>query len=233
MAWLVALLLGMLALPCAAQELRLLLVPVPGIMEPAPGEQGSKGGGIELMREVSRHAGIPFHFEFYPQARAMLLVQEQADACMPIVQLPDLRPKFKWSQAILPIQIILVARHDDDRPWQDLAQAKRLRVGAMRGSMVASRMKQLGFELDESTDYLSGLRKLQLGRMDLWAMVDIGLQAVARQMDMPKPRVALVVERSDVAFACNHQVSDETLASLNQAIEAMRKDGSFQKFQLR
>ncbi|QEL54699.1 substrate-binding periplasmic protein [Chromobacterium paludis] len=228
-----ALLLGMLALPCSAQALRMLLVPVPGVMEPAPGDEGSKGDAIALMREISRRAGIPFHFEFYPQARAMLMVQEEADTCMPVAQLPDLRPMFKWSQSILPIQIVLVARHDDDRHWQDLAQARKLRVGAMRGSMVAFRMKQLGFALDESTDYPTGLRKLQLGRLDLLAMLDVGLESAVERLALPKPRVALVVERSDVAFACNRQTEDDILARLNLAIDAMQQDGSFQKFPLR
>ncbi|POZ61663.1 substrate-binding periplasmic protein [Chromobacterium alticapitis] len=233
MKWLMAALVGMLAQPCAAAELRLLLVPLPGVMEPEPGGGMAKGGGIELMREVSRRAGVPFHFEFYPQARAMLLTQQQADACMPIAQLPDLRPKFTWSAPILSIQIVLVARRDDDRQWSGLEQARKLRVGALRGSMVASRLRQLGFEPEDSVDYLTGLRKLQLGRLDLWGMLDVGLASVAGRLGMPPPRVALVVERSDVAFACNSQVSPDILASLNRAIAAMQKDGSFQKFPLR
>lgn len=227
------LLLGLLALPGHAESLRMLLVPVPGIMEPGSNGKTQGGGAIELMREISRRAGIPFAYEFYPQARAMLLVRQQADSCMPIAQMPDLRPMFKWSVAILPIQIVLMAKNGDDRQWPSLERAKRLRIGALRGSMVADRLRQLGFQPEESADYLTGLRKLQLGRLDLWAMTDVGVASVSSRLDMPPPKVAIVVEKSDIAFACNHEVGDEALASINRAIVSIQEDGSIHKYRLR
>ncbi|WP_440026204.1 substrate-binding periplasmic protein [Chromobacterium amazonense] len=223
---------GLLVLPGHAESLRMLLAPVPGIMEPsADGKQS--GDGVDLMQAISRRSGIAFQYEFYPQARAMLLTQQQADACTPIAQLQNLKPMFKWSAPILPIQIVLVARADDARTWSGLEQARKLRVGALRGSMVEGRLKQLGFFPEESADFRTGLRKLQQGHLDLWGMVDVGLSSASSKLDLPPPRVALVVERSDVALACNNKVSDEAIAALNQAIAAMRKDGSIQKFPLR
>ncbi|OHX14478.1 hypothetical protein BI347_13920 [Chromobacterium sphagni] len=222
----------LLWMPARAETLRILLGPVPEVIELEADGKTFHGGGIDLMRAIARRAGMEFEFIAYPQARAMLLAQQQADACLPISPLPERREMFKWTVPIVPMRLVLLARSDDPRQLHSLEQARKLRVGAMRGTAVAARLKQQGLVMDESVDYLSGLEKLQLGRLDLWAMLDVGLTSMSRRLGIPQPRVALVVDRVDVAFACNRQVSDEAMARLNQAINAMHADGSFKQFDL-
>ncbi|AAQ59347.1 substrate-binding periplasmic protein [Chromobacterium violaceum] len=233
--WRVAAILSgaLLAADARAEALRMLLTQIPGIIEQAPDGASMRGVGIDLMKEVGRRAGVELRFEAYPQARARLLVERQRDACLPVAHLPEQAANFKWSAPLLQMRLVLLARGDDGRQLRSLEQAGGLRVGAMRGTMAAARLKERGVAVEESADYLSGLEKLRLGRLDLWAMLDVGVASLARRLEMPPPRVAWVMDTLDVSFACNRQVDDALIARLDGAIAAMRADGSMARFDLR
>lgn len=216
-----------------AETLRMLLTQIPGVIELAPDGASMRGTGVDLMKEVGRRAGVALRFEAYPQARARLLVEQQPDACLPAGRLPELQAKYKWTAPLLHMRLVLLARADDGRQLSGLEQAQSLRVGAMRGTMAAARLKEQGLAVEESADYLSGLEKLRLGRLDLWAMLDVGVSSLAKHLGMAPPRVAWVMDTLDVSFACNRQVDDALIARLDRAIAAMRADGSMGRFDLR
>ncbi|AUH51862.1 hypothetical protein CXB49_14035 [Chromobacterium sp. ATCC 53434] len=224
---------ALLAADARAETLRMLLTQIPGVIELAPDGASMRGTGIDLMKEVGRRAGVELHFEVYPQARARLMVEQQPDACFPAGRLPELQAKYKWSAPLLQMRLVLLARGDDGRQLHGLERAQSLRVGAMRGTMVAARLKERGVAVEESADYLSGLEKLKLGRLDLWGMLDVGVASLAKRLGMPPPRVAWVVDTLDVSFACNRQADDALIARLDRAIAAMRADGSMARFDLR
>ncbi|UTH72823.1 ABC transporter substrate-binding protein [Chromobacterium sp. IIBBL 290-4] len=232
---LAALLGGLAAGSAQAESLRILLIQLPGVMEGVMEGEGQDfhGGGVDLLRELSRRADIPFSFEVYPQARSMLLVQQTPDTCIPLSRFLGPRLQLKWSAPVLPIQLVLFSRGDDTLLVPDLEHARKLRIGAMRGSAVAARLHELGLALEESSDYQTGLRKLQLGRLDLWGMVDIGVSTLSTRVGIPHPRAALVVDKSDIALACNPQVSDRAMSKLDHAIESMRQDGSMGRFDMK
>ncbi|AXE32720.1 hypothetical protein DK842_15610 [Chromobacterium phragmitis] len=229
-----AMLLGMgLAMGARGEALTVMLPAMPGLAEPPAGGQEAHGVVVDIVREMGRRANINFRIVFYPQARSRLLAERQADACFPGAHLPELSDKYKWSAPVGQMRMVMLARDDDVRDVRGLEQAKALRVGAMRGTMVAARLKEMGLALDESADSQSGMEKLKLGRLDLWAMLDVGVASLAGRLAMPKPRVAWVIGTLDVSLACNLKVDDSLLARVDKAIAEMRADGSMGRFDLR
>ncbi|OHX16692.1 hypothetical protein BI343_14270 [Chromobacterium amazonense] len=222
----------MVACQARAQQVQMLFSPMPGVSEPATAGGEPRGVAVDILHEISRRSGVEMHLAFYPQARTRLLVEQQEDTCMPVVHLAEMSARYKWSAPMMQIRMVMLARHDNPLIVRSTEQLKTLRVGAARGTMVAERLKQMGVPLDESADYQHGLEKLGLGRLDLWAMLDIGLQSLSRSMGMAPPRVVWVLDTLDVSFACNQKMDNATLTSINQAISAMRKDGTMAHFNL-
>ncbi|MBW7566203.1 transporter substrate-binding domain-containing protein [Chromobacterium subtsugae] len=233
MRWMGLLLFGLLAGAPRAETLQVLTTQIPGVIALAADGVTMEGTGIDLMREVGRRAGVDFRFAAYPQARARLLVEQQVDACSPMARLPELGERYKWTATLLPMRLVLLARDGDARRLRSLDEARGLRIGAMRGTMAAARLRARGLAPEESADYFGGLEKLQLGRLDLWAMLDVGVASLARRLGMPQPRVALVLDTLDVALACNRKLDDAVLARLDRAIASMHQDGSINHFDLR
>ncbi|WP_434628766.1 substrate-binding periplasmic protein [Chromobacterium sp. CV08] len=224
---------GLSAGEARSETLSVPMTQIPGVAELAADGTTLQGGGIALMREVGRRAGVDFHFAAYPQARARLLVAQQPDACSPLAHLPELDGSYKWSATLVQMRLVLLARGDDARRLRDLDAARGLRVGATRGTVVAQRLRARGLVPEESVDYVSGREKLQLGRLDLWAMLDVGVSSLTRRLGMPPPRVALALDTLEVAFACNRRLDDAVLARIDRAIAAMHQDGSINRFDLR
>ncbi|MDH0343891.1 MULTISPECIES: substrate-binding periplasmic protein [Chromobacterium] len=230
---LIKLIAALASAPAAAAGLTILVSPQPPIIEVSADQQHVSGAAIDLMRALSLRAGLPFKFTPYPTARAVLLVQQTPDACLTAARFPERETLFRWSEPVIRLRLVLLARHDETRDFGGVEQARQLHIGAVRGTAVASRLKQQGWTLDESADAASSLRKLQLGRIDLLATLDVGIQGLADKMKMATPRVALVVNETDIYFACHPQLSDDAMQRLNQAILAMKADGSIKAFNLK
>lgn len=228
--------LGIAALapaPAAAAGLTILVSPQPPIIEVSADQQRVSGAAIDLMRALSQRAGLPFKFAPYPTARAVLLVRHTPDTCLTAARFPEREALFRWSEPIIRLRLVLLARQDETRRFGKAEQARQFHIGAVRGTAVASRLRQQGWALDESADLETSLRKLQLGRIDLLATLDVGIQGMADKMKMATPRVALVVNETDIYFACHPQLSDDAMQQLNHAILTMKTDGSFKAFNLK
>ncbi|MBN3005883.1 transporter substrate-binding domain-containing protein [Chromobacterium alkanivorans] len=224
---------ALVSAPAAASGLTILVSPQPPIIEVSADQQHVSGAAIDLMRALSQRAGLPFKFAPYPSARAVLLVQQTPDTCLTAARFPEREALFRWSEPVIRLRLVLLARQDEARDFGGVEQARQFHIGAVRGTAVASRLKQQGWTLDESADAETNLRKLQLGRIDLLATLDVGIQSLADKMKMATPRVALVVNETDIYFACHPQLSDDAMRRLNRAILAMKADGSLKAFNLK
>lgn len=214
-----------------AAGLHILLAPAPPLIGEGAGPI-PRGPGVALLREIGARAGVDVDFRLYPPARAQKLAEVQAGSCSPMARFPERAAHYKWSAPVVAMRLVLLAAAEDKRRFASLEQARGLKIGAVRGSAVASRMQQLGWPLDEVADNGAGLKMLQLRRFDLLASLDAGWRSRATALGIAKPRVALVVEQADIFLGCSLKTDDALIARMSAAIEVMRRDGSLRRFDL-
>jgi polar amino acid transport system substrate-binding protein len=149
----------------------------------------ANGYGRELIAKLMQEAGVDYTLEPQPFARALKTLEGSANAVLfPMVRTAEREPKYQW--------VGLMAKRDyylyrlDNRKdivIQSLDDARRYRIGVMRGDVRADYLRSQGFV--EGTDKglevvnvaFSLLKMQQSGRIDLIVFSDEGLKLACQE----------------------------------------------------
>ncbi|UTH72825.1 ABC transporter substrate-binding protein [Chromobacterium sp. IIBBL 290-4] len=212
--------------PAQADSLTIWISPRPPLS--LVDDAGTVAGPITgLLGRIGASAGQTLQLKGCPVARCLMMARRLPDSCALSARGPARETQFKWSHVILNLRMVLLARAEDKRAVASLADVQALRVGVTRGTMQESLLKEAGVPAQESLDVETGLRQLQLERLDLFAALDLDVAQMAKRIAMPAPKVALVLADWPLYFACNANVSDEAMARLNAGVAARRAAGDF------
>lgn len=149
----------------------------------------ASGYGRELIAKLMQEAGVDYSLEPQPFARALKTLEGTANTMLfPIVRTVERESKYQW--------VGLMAKRDyylyrldsrKDIVIQSLDDARRYRIGVMRGDVRADYLRSKGFV--EGTDKglevvnvaFSLLKMQQSGRIDLIVFSDEGLKLVCQE----------------------------------------------------
>lgn len=199
-------------------------------------QQDGRVGGYasELLAAMADKAGIRLNLQLLPWARAYALVQHTpASLLYSTVRTPEREKLFRWVGPISPRRIYLYRLEKrSDIQLHTAAQLKQLRIATMFDSASQKRLQQLGLRLGEGLDSdhsdASSLGKLQLGRVDLAAMLDWAMSWQLQQAGIPAQQVrpvALLDGRGQYWYALNLQTPAETVRRLQTALNGLVKTG--------
>ncbi|WP_239690839.1 substrate-binding periplasmic protein [Chromobacterium sphagni] len=196
-----------------------------------------KGYSTEVLRLVAKEAGLSLDIDALPWLRAYAKVEETPDTLLyTIVRTPEREQQFLWVGPIGPRRIYLyrLAARDDIRiaSQNDL---QRYHNGALAGSAAANQLAaqglQSGSALDIGRSDATNLKKLQLGRLDLVAMLDWAMAWQLRLQREPEKSVtpALLLDgKREYWFALNRKTPPERIRRLQDALNRIRADGRLQ-----
>lgn len=194
------------------------------------------GPSVEIVREIQRRVGSDEQIEVYPWARAYKMALEEANVVLfSMTYTKDRHDKFKWIGPLAKKKDILVAKKGSGTAINTLEDAKKVnRIGTLRDDTREILLKSLGFEnLESVSDEQKNIKKLILGRIDLWAYKKPGLRTVCDLAGVDYNEVEEVFElrESELMIAISEKTSDKIVQEWRSAFHEMLNDGTIKAIQ--
>ena len=195
------------------------------------------GFATGIVKELLKRSGLGVadgKIKVYPWARAYIILQKEKNVMLFSTTRSEEREKlFKWVGPIASRTIwFWKLKKRKDINVSSLDDAKQYKVGAVREFASAKYMKELGFNLDLCNSEENNFRKLLVHRIDILTALEL---AAAYQMNKlgksfsQLERLVKLDDRYDYYLALNINTSDKIINSLQNALEDMKKDGTYEK----
>lgn len=187
------------------------------------------GLSTDVMREVVKRTGMKATFALYPWKRAYMMAQEDKETCVYSTTRTEAREKlFKWVGPLTPNTWVLYAKADSPISIKTLEEAKKYKVGGYQGDAKAAFLKEQGFTVDEAMNEEQNIKKLEAGRLDLWAASSGVGPWIAKSMGVGiKP--VLSFKEVEMYAACHLSMPDADINKMNEAVKAIRADGTYDR----
>ena len=216
--------------PFSAGALTLTTEEYPPLNFSTDGGKTITGSSTDIMREVLKRTNIQGTIALYPWVRALKMAGDDKDTCVfSAARTPAREKQFKWVGPLTPDSWILYAKADSPITLANLDEAKKFKIGGYQGDGKAAFLKEKGFPIDEASNEEQTIRKLEAGRIDLWAGSSLVAPWMAKNMNI---KIKPVISFNEVQMytACNPSVSDADITKMNDAIKSMKGDGTIDKF---
>ncbi len=187
------------------------------------------GSATETVHELFKRSKIPYTIEMYPWVRAIEMARANKSTCVYSTTRTEEREKnFQWVGPVAPNNWVLFGRADSTISIASLDDAKKYKLGGYRGDAVTLYLEGQKFTIDEAINDEQNAKKLDAGRIELWATgSQIGPFVAAKVNVRIKP--LLNFKKTELYLACNLSVAPQTIATLNATLQAMAKDGTTEK----
>ncbi len=185
------------------------------------------GLSIEIITELFKRAGVSFDIRLVPLRRALATVEAEADSCVfPLERSQEREARFAWVSPLLITQSAFYSSTGRDLRVRSLADARDLSVGTYGGSALHEYLVTFNYSaLQIAREELLNARKLQAGRIDLWATDTISGEYFARRAGIADLREQLVFMTTLRGIACNPSISPAILRSLRHELKKMHLEG--------
>lgn len=180
------------------------------------------GSAVDLVREAMDNAAVPYTLEVLPWARAYASAQKQPDTCVFTTNMTAKRkPLFKWISPLLANQMILVARADNPVSISSLEEAKSYTIGTYTDDVAETFMKDAGMTIVSTPKEELNIKKLKAGRIDLW----VTFRSRLAGLNDPELVEVFMVQETTAGIACNLDVDDATIGSVQDSLDALIASG--------
>ena len=184
------------------------------------------GSATEAIQEMFRRVQMDYTIVLYPWVRAIKMARTEKDTCVYSTTRTEEREKeFLWVGPVATSNWVFFAMADSSIKLESVDDARKFKVGGYRGDALALYLKGLKFAVDEAYYDDQNVKKLEGGRIDLWATGHQNGPYFASKKNV-KIKPLLDFKQTELYLACNLSVAPETIARLNAALKAMGKDGT-------
>lgn len=191
-------------------------------------EEGSKnviGISTDIVRELMARSDTSYTLKFLPWRRAFGLALNRKDTCVfSTTETDERKAKFKWIGPLVENNWIFFARADSNIEIDSLDDARRHIVGGYKGDAVALFLEEQGFTLDLAYEDRNNPRKLEAGRIDLWATGQFLGPYLARQAGV-EIEPLFTFSETVMSLACNQSVDDSLIQELNAILNDLKDEG--------
>jgi len=195
------------------------------------------GFSTGIVKELLKRSGLGVadgKIKVYPWARAYMILQKEENVMLFSTTRSEEREKlFKWVGPIASRTIwFWKMKKRKDINVNSLDDAKQFKVGAVREFASAKYMARLGFNLDLCNSEEINFRKLLANRIDILTALELAAAYHMNKQGKSFSQLEKLVkldDRYDYYLALNISTSDEIINSLQNALEDMKKDGTYEK----
>jgi polar amino acid transport system substrate-binding protein len=186
-----------------------------------------EGIAVDIVRETFQRAGIPYSLTLrFPWERVYKLALENPGyGAFVMARLPEREHLFKWVGPIGPDDWVMLAKADSNIVLTSLEEARQYKIGAYKGDAIALTLAKQGLAPLVVLRDQDNAQKLLTGQIDLWATGDPAGRYLARQIGVTGLKTVLRFNSAELYLALNRQVSDETVARLQAALDQLRQEG--------
>lgn len=194
------------------------------------------GMGTEVVQEMGKRAKIKLDFQVMAWNTAYEKAQADKETCLySTARLPNRENAFKWVGPIAVNKWGLFALGSFKPEIKSLNDAKPFRIGGVARDAKTEFLRQWGVtNIFEVTDDKLNPGKLTLNRkeaqkIDLWITSIASAKQVADRARVPSVKLVYLVREEESFLACSPRTSAVTLKALADALDAMKKDGTYAK----
>ncbi|WP_199911658.1 substrate-binding periplasmic protein [Dongshaea marina] len=194
------------------------------------------GISIELLLAASKQAGTPIsksQFKVLPWARAYDMGLKGPGVMLFATTRTEQRESlFKWAGPIIATKVVLLAKKSKGIKIASVAEINRYKVGAIPedvGQQLAARAGVKNMKISGKPEQVA--KKLATGRVDLWAFEENSALWMLKSLgyNPAKFEAVYTFKESAVYYAFSNDVADSDVAALQQAIDAVKASGEYDK----
>ncbi|MGB1026700.1 MAG: substrate-binding periplasmic protein [Rhodospirillaceae bacterium] len=184
------------------------------------------GLATELVHAMMDRAGIAYEVRNLPWKRAYGQALNQEDTCVfSTARTPEREALFQWIGPLATSEWAVFALADSAIEVADVEGLKDHRVGGYAGDAKSLYLVDKGIAMDLVYEDPVNIRKLQQGRIDLWAASSLQAPMVVETFDV-EIRKVMVFHEIPVAMACNKAVDPALVETLRAALADLQADGT-------
>ncbi|MEI7429659.1 MAG: ABC transporter substrate-binding protein [Betaproteobacteria bacterium] len=187
------------------------------------------GSSTDLMREIMRRSGLTGTISIYPWQRAFNMALSIKDGCVFSTTRTEAREQqFKWVGPLSTTHWVLFAKADSSIQAKTLEDLRPYTIGGYQGDAKALFLIEKGFKVDEAINEDQNFKKLNAGRISLWAAGSDNGPWYAKKLNI---KIKPVLDFNEVRLyaACNPAIPDADIARMNEALKAIRADGTYNR----
>ena len=191
------------------------------------------GSSTEKVREIMARSGIRYRIDLLPWKRAYTSAVRHDNACVySTTRTPERENLFRWVGPLDEAQWVLLALADRDYQFKSIEDARGLRIGTYHGDAREDYLRSRGFKVDSAHNDLINPQKLLLNRIDVWAASLRRGSHTLEQNGWSDSIVPVLTFRTvQVYLACNKAVPEATAVRMQDALDAMERDGTSRRIE--
>ncbi len=185
------------------------------------------GIAADIVREMFKRAGIKYALSLrFPWDRIYNLALEKPGyGVFSTARTPARENLFKWVGPIGPDDWVVLAKNDSTISLSTLDEVKKYKVGAYKGGAVGNFLIEQGLEPLLPLRDQENAKRLQDGKIDLWATGDPSGRYLAKLEGISGLKTVLRIHSGELFLALNREVPDEVVQRLQATLDKMRADG--------
>ena len=196
------------------------------------GEGGEIVGlSTEIVKELFKRAGVEYTLTLMPWKRAYEdTLNNPNTALFSTTRTPEREGLFKWVGPLVNNNWVFFGNPASNIKINSLEEAKAYSVGGYNGDAAAEYLMAQGFpKLQLATNDAANAKKLDSGRIDLWATGEYLAPYLAASEKVASPKPLFTFKETQMSLAFNKAESDALIQKLNNTLAEMEKDGSVAK----
>jgi len=190
------------------------------------------GVAITVVTKLFEKAKIAYTLQEVPLARGMAEARAQDLTCaFPVQRAQSNEADYQWISPIFITDSGFFVHPESKERFIALADARKRKIGALRGSGDAEYLKAFHYDVDEANTPEQSLEKLLSKRIDVWATDVLSARYFVQKAGGKEraPLAALTFRRSLGSLACNAKMPAADVAKLQSTLDAMIVDGTLEK----
>ena len=191
------------------------------------------GSSTDKVREIMARTGIPYRIDLLPWKRAYTLAMRRGNACVySTTRTPEREDLFRWIGPLDEGQWVLLALAERGYQFASIEDARGLRIGTYHGDAREHYLRARGFQVDSAQNDLINPQKLLLNRIDLWAASLRRGSHVLEKNGWSASIVPVLTFRTvQLYLACNKGMPKATAVRMQNALNAMERDGTSRRIE--
>jgi len=190
---------------------------------------------VDVVKELIKVQNLDTKIEFMTWARAYNIGKTNKNIALFTAgkTYQRIEEGFKFLGPIITKNAVLYKRANNDIEINSLLDISKnkLKIGAMRGDWRADFFRKKGFDVQEVSNHEQNIRKLNMGRFDLWAISEIEAQFIAQKADikMSQIKVAYAFKEISSFIMFSKGTSKQTIRAWEKAYKDLQKTDFFHK----
>lgn len=192
------------------------------------------GYTVALVREIQKRVGNSDEINMVPWARGYEMIKQGPDVVLfMMARTAQRNDLFHWVGPVLEFTFGFYARSDSKLTLASLEDARKVKsIGVYFNDVRDQMLTRAGFEnLDRVRSNLLNVKKLMAGRIDLYvaSSISYGIDAIEAGFKPTDLKPILSFQTIQTYIAMSKDISPDVVQAWNEALGAMRDDGSFER----